>query len=68
MKKMSFRVSGARSGDAARPAVDRAESQAKPVDTLAMLPRAPVRKPLRPASVIAVAFGPEDYATAEDYE
>ena len=61
---MSFRVSGARIGDAARPILPTAESAAPRTKQLGVrvLVDRPLVVPVKPA------FGPDDYATADDYE
>ncbi|HEY4178787.1 MAG TPA: hypothetical protein VGM90_18200 [Kofleriaceae bacterium] len=62
MNKMSFRVSGSRVGDAVRPILPTAEStRTKQLGVRVLIDRPIVVPP-------APVFGPEDYATADDYE
>jgi hypothetical protein len=67
MKKLTFRVSGSRVGDAVRPASDAPAIDA-PIAVATTKPRFGLRVHstivVKPAAIIA----PEDYATAEDYE
>ncbi|MFN0252340.1 MAG: hypothetical protein ACKV2T_36025 [Kofleriaceae bacterium] len=68
MKKLTFRVSGARAGDDVRPAseivVDVVESVAPRASRFGLRPRAPF---VAPAPKPAVALTADDYATLEDY-
>lgn len=63
MKKLTIPVSGARVGDAVRPVASRI---AVPVRSQQLGLRVHT-SPLVPAAPKA-AFGPEDYATADDYD
>ncbi|CAN5786335.1 hypothetical protein BH11MYX2_BH11MYX2_18200 [soil metagenome] len=59
---MSFRVSGSRTGDVVRPILPTAESARTKQLGVRVLVDRPIVVPVPPV------FGPDDYATADDYE
>lgn len=71
-RKLSLRVSGAKIGSTARPAIDgRLAAGPAPTHQLGLRVHSSIASPslARPApSAPSASFGREDYASAEDYE